>query len=293
MGRTLGRGARLLEVEDRPRAGSWRPILELPVGDRVRVAAHRAATLFTERLAHPALLIPLAMGGGDPGVLGDGAPYEAADGGASAAGRRRGGLVWTWPLHGPGWMLYATPAELDGPLVVPQVETLEVWPYAACLALATSAPFGRLMARLGDTEPAGAMLADPTVSAPEAVERVMRARGLARDPAALWLQLLALGEPTDARLRGSGWERAALEAAASVLITRGLVTEVQRQGSTRRLFVAEPLVQLDRYPAPIEHSKLEHLRLEEGRRPPLDVPLPCEPLPELFARLADRCSTGS
>ncbi len=271
-----------------PKYFAWAQ-LELPVGHRMRLAAHRASVFFRERLRHPDLLIPLAMGEGER-PFDDGEPYAAADGGDSAEGLRRDGLLLTWPSKGEGWMLYAVPAELEGAPAIP-TNAVDVWPYAHLLTLVTSAAFTRLMDALGAAAPEGAMVADPRVSAPDAVARTMAAESLERDAAALLLQLRALGEPTRARLRGYGWPDDALEKASDELVARGLVERTKRRGSTRTLYLSERLVSFDRYPAPVEASKLAYLQLTEDERPPLDVPLPCEPLGELYERIASAIAT--
>ncbi len=288
--------------------------LELPVGDPLRVGAADLASLVEERLASPLLLLPAAWGPVDDlGVFErfiaslDAPAYESADGGASAAGVERRGVVIVWP--GPverrtGAFVSLRPAALtdeglralglsrDGArwrVSVPGAR-FEALPYLGLFMLWRSEGFRALVAELRAPSLApGSYIADPRVSAPEAVRAVKERYQIGDDEAALLLQIRWLAEPTPARVRRyNGWTRARYDDAAAVLHAKGLIEPVAYKGSPRAHGLPGPLAFFERYPAPIERSKLDAYGLTEGAAPPLDVPLPVCPVAELYARALDR-----
>ncbi|GLW47009.1 hypothetical protein Stsp02_26710 [Streptomyces sp. NBRC 14336] len=129
---------------------------------------------------------------------------------------------------------------------------------------------------------------DPTFSVPDLVTEVAAARGLSEDAAALYLQLLALPDPTDRNCaRWTGWKPARLKKARAELAATDLVVEAKRARAGRTLFLPGPWRDLKGSALPIEAWK-------EGLYP---VPgnaraVPHLPLPELFARAWKRVQDG-
>ncbi|MFO0647549.1 MAG: hypothetical protein U0326_15010 [Polyangiales bacterium] len=288
--------------------------LELPVGDPLRAGAATLAALLEDRLASPQLLLPVAWGPVDDLGVFEGfiaslgaTAYDAGDGGASAAGVERNGVVIVWP--GPveqrtGAFVSLRPAALtdeglgalglsrDGArwrVGVPGAR-FDALPYLGHFMLWRSAGFRALVTELrAPSLAAGRYVADPRVSAPEAVRAVKERHAIGDDDATLLLQLRWLAEPTPARVRRyNDWTRARYDDAAAVLVAKGLVEPVAYKGSARAHGLPGPLAFFERYPAPIERSKLEAYGLTEGAVPPLDVPLPVCPVAELFAREVSR-----
>ncbi len=129
---------------------------------------------------------------------------------------------------------------------------------------------------------------DPTSVVPDLVREVAADRGLSEDAAALYLQLLALPDPTDRNCaRWTGWKPARLKKARAELAATDLVVEAKRARAGRTLFLPGPWRDLKGSALPIEAWK-------EGLFP---VPgnaraVPHLPLPELFARAWKRIQDG-
>jgi hypothetical protein len=289
--------------------------LELPSGDPTRAGAGRLASLVEEGLASPLFLLPVALGPVEDRAAFErfaaslgGCPYEAGDGGASAAGVEGDGVVVVWPTpedKRDGALVSLRTAALASDdalakacaalgvarerwavsLAVPGAR-FDVLSYLALFLLWRSEGFRALVADLrAPSTPVGTYAADPRVSAPAAVSAVRARHALGEDDAALLLQLRWLAEPTPARVRRyNGWTRARYDDAAAVLVTKGLAEPVAYKGSARAHGLAEPVAFFERYPAPVERSKLAAYGLTEGAVPPLDVPLPTCPVGSLYAR---------
>ncbi|MFT7840367.1 hypothetical protein Q5530_29850 [Saccharothrix sp. BKS2] len=141
----------------------------------------------------------------------------------------------------------------------------------------------------GHVDPA-ACFQDPTVSAPPLVGEVAARFGLPEDAAALYLQLLALPDPTDANVvRWTGWKPARLRAARAALASTDLVLTAKRARAGRSLFLPGGWLALG---AP-------HLPLEAWKAPlfgftstPPGVIAPREPIADLFARAWRRVLDG-
>ncbi len=280
------------------------------MGDPLRVGAATLASLLEDRLASPQLLVPIAWGPIDDRAdferfiaSLDAPAYEAGDGGPSAAGVEKGGVVIVWPgpvEHRTGALVSLRPGALtdntlrslgvsrDGArwrVSVPGAR-FDALPYLGLFMLWRSEGFRSLVAELRAPSLApGSYVADPRASAPDAVRALRDRHGLGDDEATLLLQLRWLAEPTPARVRRyNAWTRARYDDAASRLVAKGLVEAVAYKGSARAHGLSGPLAFFERYPAPIERSKLEVYGLTEGAVPPLDVPLPVRPVAELYGR---------
>lgn len=100
---------------------------------------------------------------------------------------------------------------------------------------------------------------DPLLSVPDLVEAVAAASTVDSDVAALYLQLLALPDPTDANVaRWTGWKPARLRAARTALAATDLVVSAKRARAGRSLFLpggwlalASPHLPLESWKAPL------------------------------------------
>ncbi|MGW3956122.1 hypothetical protein ACWEKM_35640 [Streptomyces sp. NPDC004752] len=140
---------------------------------------------------------------------------------------------------------------------------------------------------VGATGPAG-YAQDPAVSVPALVAEVAAVHGLSEDAAALYLQLLALPDPTDRnRARWTGWRPARMKQARAELAATDLVVEAKRPRAGRTLFLPCGWYDLKSPALPVETWK-------EGLYPIPDHvrAVPLLPVPELFARAWDRVRAG-
>ncbi|MCA9494354.1 MAG: hypothetical protein KC621_30720, partial [Myxococcales bacterium] len=157
-----------------------------------------------------------------------------------------------------------------------------------------SEPFDAMLKRLTATAVAeGGWEQDPTQSAPDVVAAVTKAEGLSSEGATLWLQLMALLDPTKkACIQWNGWSPKTYAAAAAELVERGLVVEGKRARAGREHFLPGGWVE----------SK-DILPYEEWKRPlygweaatgrfPIGNPVALEPLHRLFERAWQRCVAG-
>ncbi|WP_424187136.1 hypothetical protein ACOBQX_04705 [Actinokineospora sp. G85] len=109
-----------------------------------------------------------------------------------------------------------------------------------------------------DTDP-GAYHQDPSVSVPHLVADVATRLGLDEDAAVLYLQLLALHDPTDANVaRWTGWKPTRLRTARAALAETDLVLSAKRARAGRSLFLpggwlalSAPHLPLERWKAPM------------------------------------------
>jgi hypothetical protein len=129
---------------------------------------------------------------------------------------------------------------------------------------------------------------DPTVSAPALVAEVGEAHGLGEDAAALYLQLLALPDPTDRNCaRWTGWKPTRIKKARTELAATGPVVEAKRPRAGRTLFLPGGWRDLRAPALPLETWKETLYPVSDGSRT-----LPLVPVPELFARAWERVRTG-
>ncbi|MER7489980.1 hypothetical protein ABTY20_29655 [Streptomyces sp. NPDC126497] len=140
------------------------------------------------------------------------------------------------------------------------------------------------------TDPAGptGYAQDPALSVPGLVAEVAGTHGLGEDAAALYLQLLALPDPTDRnRARWTGWKPARAKKARAELAATGLVVEAKRARAGRTLFLPCGWLDLKSPARPVEIWK-------RGLYPVHDRShaVPLLPVPELFTRAWDRVRAG-
>ncbi|MEV5343967.1 hypothetical protein AB0K93_36730, partial [Streptomyces sp. NPDC052676] len=129
---------------------------------------------------------------------------------------------------------------------------------------------------------------DPALSVPDLVTEVAGAHGLGGDAAALYLQLLALPDPTDRNCaRWTGWKPARMRKARAELAATDLVVEAKRARAGRTLFLPCGWLDLRSPMLPVEVWK-------QGLYPvgPHARAVPLTPVPELFRRAWDRVRAG-
>ncbi|MFJ8621475.1 hypothetical protein ACIRD3_01350 [Kitasatospora sp. NPDC093550] len=288
----------------------------LPADSPLRALLPRAATALRERLADPELLL-------DYDLLGTSrntplAPVLRthfglpAEGGADPDGMVRCGpaLVLT-PSHEAYERVWLRPAALTGPddplldLIGGLASTYWFGPERAAIAsvlrgeperLAASAAAVPAAATAAATAGSGsggtgsgtAWLQNPQLSVPELVAEVSRTHGLGEDAAALYLQLLALPDPTDRNVaRWTGWKPARLKRARAELAATDLVLEAKRSRAGRGLFLPGGWQEAKAPALPAETWKAALYELPTHR--PVLAQLP---VPELFARAWQRTLDG-
>ncbi|GAA3387653.1 hypothetical protein [Cryptosporangium minutisporangium] len=141
-------------------------------------------------------------------------------------------------------------------------------------------------------DPAAGPPQDPSRSVPDLVTEVATALGLSADAATLYLQLLALPDPTDRNVaRWTGWKPARLKKARAELAATPLVTEAKRARAGRTLFLPGGWLALKSPLPPIEAWKSPLFGLPNGV-PTLSRVVPLHPVPALFAAAWARVRGG-
>lgn len=262
----------------------------LPVGSPSRARLPEALDLARQRVASPGFAVDLGrwntaepvcrlLGAERPpeGTVVDHLPW------LHLVGNQHGycGVVVRPGLAGPeDRPLLAALAEITGDSWLPEVLDIlaDDRTTAACAATAPA-----------DTDPALAPQ-DPTVTAPDLVREVAARFGLDEDAAVLYLQLLALPDPTDANTaRWTGWKPARLKAARAALAATDLVLTAKRARAGRSLFLPGGWLALNRPHLPLESWKAPMFGFTDT---PVGVVVPREPLGDLFARAWQRILDG-
>lgn len=264
----------------------------LPAGDPKRLAVPRLYEKILARLANPELLL---FGGSketkiegktyvSPGYQSNPSQHGVDNGPLVVAH----GYVYFRPARlatddAANHALARAAAELHYPMqTFPWSGLYHVWQTAlspgvvALVKNATDTPVA-----------AGGSELDPRLSAPALVDAVAAKRGLDRDAATLYLQLLALVDCGDAPTRElNGWTQTKHKKAAAALVAKGLVIETKHPRANRKFVIDSPWEQLFPPHPAIEQQKLPlygaHLE-RGGLAAPLGRLLPLRPLSEIFA----------
>jgi hypothetical protein len=134
---------------------------------------------------------------------------------------------------------------------------------------------------------------DPSRSAPQLVAQVAERHGIGADAATLYLQLLALPDPTDRNVAGwTGWKPARLKAARAELAGTDLVVEAKRPRAGRSLFLPGGWLALGTPHLPLERWKLPLLIGDGDDVHALGTVIPVAPAPRLFTLAWDRVAAG-
>jgi hypothetical protein len=264
----------------------------LPYGDPLRAQLPHVLGLLRKRLADPGLVLDLDV------EYADGKPTaprlrEAAglaeSGGADADGivRIDDRLLLT-PWYNGAEFTYVRPAGFTG-ADDPWFDRLIGLRGGSSNGLTAlrrilDPAFERLLAADG---PAG-LPQDPTHVVPELVAEVAHTHGIGTDAAALYLQLLALPDPTDRQVaRWTGWKPARLKKARTELAGTDLVVEAKRERAGRTLFLPGGWNALKTPQLPVETWK-------DGLydRPYGTAVVPENPVPDLFRRAWQRVRDG-
>ncbi|MFI5909654.1 hypothetical protein [Dactylosporangium sp. NPDC051541] len=180
------------------------------------------------------------------------------------------------------------PAKLDGP------GDRRVDALIAALG-GYSAPIVALRAILGDDisrwldAPVVEAPHDPSRSAPQIVAQVAERHGISADAATLYLQLLALPDPTDRNVAAwTGWKPARLKQARAELTGTDLVVEAKRPRAGRSLFLPGGWLAWKAPVLPVERWKLPLILGGGENGTALGAVVPIAPAPALFGLAWDR-----
>ncbi|MGW4896256.1 hypothetical protein ACWEQL_28980 [Kitasatospora sp. NPDC004240] len=280
----------------------------LPYGSPLRAALPGAVAALRRRLADPELLLDYDLYWAATGNTALAPLLRAHFGLPEEGGAEADGLVRCGPalLLGPGRYgetVFLRPAGLTGAddPVLGLLEGLArgYWftHEMPALQAVLSGELDRLAGPEGAAapedparreEPAEGWPHDPRLSVPDLVTEVAKTRELGEDAAVLYLQLLALPDPTDRNVaRWTGWKPARLKRARAELAASGLVLEAKRARAGRGLFL----------PGGWQEAKAPGLPAETWKAGLYPLPdriavLPHLPVPELFTRAWQRVTEG-
>ncbi|RCS54072.1 hypothetical protein DTL42_02670 [Bremerella cremea] len=165
------------------------------------------------------------------------------------------------------------------------------------IALLQGSGFCKLRdAILGNGLHPGAWPQNPLHLAPEIVPAIAKKWKLSEDGAVLYLQTLALPDPTTANVRKwNDWTAARYKKAATELTAQGLLLEAKRARAGRSHFLPgewkelkAPWLSLETWKLPL----LVEVELDGGSSTPLGGPLVLRPFEELFAAAWQRVCQG-
>lgn len=270
----------------------------LPYGHPLRAHLPAGLAALRRRLADPGLILDLDVEWTEKGAA-TAVPLRTAygmpaTGGAGADGLTRlGDALVLRPWYGDTEKTLVRTAGLTGAddPVFGLLEGLVGAGRGHCLA-AVRALLGEDLeqAVLAGSVPGGftGYAQDPARSVPELVAEVAATHGLGEDAAALYLQLLALPDPTDRdRTRWTGWTPGRSKKARTELAATGLVLEAKRSRAGRTLFLPCGWHEFKAPALPVETWKEPLYPLRDRTRA-----VPLLPVPALFARAWDRVKAG-
>ncbi|MFE0626596.1 hypothetical protein ACFW3D_06450 [Streptomyces sp. NPDC058864] len=270
----------------------------LPYGHPLRAALPGGLEALRRRIADPGLLVDLDIAwtekGGPTAAQIRKAYGLPAAGGAGAHGLTHvGEALVLRPWYSDTETVLVRPAGLTGAddPVLGLVEGL-VGVHSGGGVQALRAVLGGELARAlaagGEAAAPAGHAQDPTVCVPALVTEVAEEHGLGEDAAALYLQLLALPDPTDRNCaRWTGWKPTRMKKARAELAATGLVVEAKRPRAGRTLFLPCGWRDLKAPALPLETWK-EGLYPVRGHA----RVVPLLPVPELFARAWERVRSG-
>ncbi len=157
----------------------------------------------------------------------------------------------------------------------------------AIAALILGDDFAAFAERIAETPvPEGGYEANPLASAPKLVAKVVKEHGISSEAAALYLQTLALSEPTQRNVQlWNGWTPKVYKDAVAELAKKKLVVEGKRERAGRACFLK----------GGYSKGSGKNLPMEEWKQPfykVFDRQLPSEPAHLLFARAWKRVEDG-
>ncbi|MFE6286612.1 hypothetical protein [Streptomyces sp. NPDC057877] len=270
----------------------------LPYGHPLRAVLPDALAALRRRVADPGLLLDLDLGwtekGSSTAVEVRKAYGLPATGGADAHGLTPvGEALVLRPWYSDQETVLVRTGALDSPddPVFGLVEGL-VGPErgGAMRALRTLLDDSLAQALAAGTDPHGptGYAQDPALSVPDLVTEAARTHGLSQDAAALYLQLLALPDPTDRNCaRWTGWKPARMKKARAELAATTLVVEAKRARAGRTLFLPCGWLDLKSPAVPVEIWKQGLYPVPHRLRA-----VPLMPVPDLFTRAWDRVRAG-
>ncbi len=144
--------------------------------------------------------------------------------------------------------------------------------------------------------PEGAWPQNPNLTAAKTVAAVAKQHKFSADAAALYLQVLALPDPTTANIRKwNDWKPATIKKATAELIKAKLVLEAKRARAGRNIFLPGEWAELKAPWLPIETWKHKHLcepEFDVGEQWPAGGPMVFRPYGDLFAAAWQRVVDG-
>ncbi|GLU49449.1 hypothetical protein [Nocardiopsis ansamitocini] len=241
---------------------------ELPEGNPVRSGIPAVLRAVLDRLAAPDLLLfamrSWAHGDESRNRLLEqigGTPYRDPKG-TEPFGQSGDNGVSVLVAEGAYAQLYFRPARLgdDADSRVLRAMAADSSPYGALVNhvdLLRSPGFAAIAQRVADGLPDGAYEFDPGASAPRTTEEAAQALGVSSEAARLYLQLLAMLEPTDKRVRAAnGWTPARHKKAQTELVDAGLVVAAKRSRAGRSVFLPGQWIDAKAPNLPFEAWKL-------------------------------------
>lgn len=164
-----------------------------------------------------------------------------------------------------------------------------------------SAGYRAIIERIKSTPvPVGQWECNPKYSVPELVQDVQQTLNLSENAAILYLQTLALAEPTTKNIqKWNGWTAAQYKKAADELVKASLVLEARRERAGRAHFLPGGWTALKAPHLPIETWKLAMFGVERVKVPQgvqtvvkLKKLFPLRPYHQLFAEVWERIKQG-
>ncbi|WP_017589733.1 hypothetical protein [Nocardiopsis ganjiahuensis] len=284
---------------------------ELPAGDPFRESVPAALQAVRARLDSPGLLLRAVQLWSDRADavldLVGGEPYRDASGRTPFVRSADNGTVVAECNERGRLGLWFRPARLDDGveskvlrgILDDESHNSHGWNTVRIVDLLRSPGYTAIAERLAPGVLAeGARETDPAASVPGLLSEVSGTLGLSEDAARLYLQFLALLEPTDKLVRAvNGWTPARHRKAGAELQERGLVLAAKRSRAGRTLFLPGEWVEVKQAPnLPFENWKRTLYGLQGsgsglhgslyGRH------LPVRPLPEIFAEAWQRVRAG-